>query len=64
MTELHELLMRLMKHMTNVEKYEHSEDYKDGVYSTIYIVEMFIKEKLEAYINAAVKQYEDSQAKA
>lgn len=56
MNELHELHMRLMKHMAEIEKDEHSEDYKDGTYSTIFIVEMFIKEKLEEYLKNAEMQ--------
>ena len=41
-----------------------TEEFRDGAYNVMYLVENFIKDKLEAYINAAVKQYEDSQAKA
>lgn len=56
MNELHELHMRLMKHMAEIEKDEHSEDYIDGAYNTIFIVEMFIKQKLEEYLKNAEMQ--------
>lgn len=65
MNELHELHMKIMEALKEMEKDQTvTEEFRDGAYNVMYLVESFIKEKLEAYIDAAVKQYEDSQAKA
>lgn len=65
MNELHELHMKIMEALKEMENDPTvTEEFRDGAYNVMYLVESFIKEKLEAYINAAVKQYEDSQAKA
>lgn len=65
MNELHELHMKIMEALKEMENDQTvTEEFRDGAYNVMYLVESFIKEKLEAYINAAVKQYEDSQAKA
>lgn len=65
MNELHELHMKIMEALKEMEKDETvTEEFRDGAYNVMYLVESFIKDKLEAYINAAVKKYEDSQAKA
>ena len=65
MNELHELHMKIMEALKEMENDQSvTEEFRDGAYNVMYLVESFIKEKLEAYINAAVKQYEDSQAKA
>ena len=65
MNELHELHMKIMEALKEMENDQTvTEEFRDGAYNVMYLVESFIKDKLEAYINAAVKQYEDSQAKA
>lgn len=65
MNELHELHIKIMEALKDMEKDETvTEEFRDGAYNVMYLVESFIKEKLEAYIEKAVKQYEDSQAKA
>ena len=65
MNELHELHMKIMEALKEMENDPTvTEEFRDGAYNVMYLVESFIKDKLEAYINAAVKQYEDSQAKA
>ena len=65
MNELHELHIKIMEALKEMENDPTvTEESRDGAYNVMYLVESFIKEKLEAYINAAVKQYEDSQAKA
>lgn len=65
MNELHELHMKIMEALKEMENDQTvTEEFRDGAYNVMYLVESFIKDKLEAYINAAVKQYEDTQAKA
>ena len=65
MNELHEVHALIVEIMQKMEADpEVTEEFKDGAYNIMYAVESFIKEKLEDYINKAVKQYEDSQAKA
>ena len=65
MNELHELHMKIMEALKEMKNDQSvTEEFRDGAYNVMYLVENFIKDKLEAYINAAVKQYEDSQAKA
>ena len=65
MNELHELHMKIMEALKEMENDQSvTEEFRDGAYNVMYLVESFIKEKLEAYIDAAIRQYEDTQAKA
>lgn len=65
MNELHELHNEILRVMAEMEKdQEATQEFKDGAYNIMYLVESFIKKKLEEYIENAVKQYEDSKAKA
>lgn len=65
MNELHELHLKIMEALKEMEKDQTvTEEFRDGAYNVMYLVESYIKERLEDYINKAVKQYEDSQAKA
>lgn len=65
MNELHELHEQIVETMKQMEAdAEATEEFKDGAYNIMYLVESFIKKKLEEYIENAVKQYEDSKAKA
>lgn len=65
MNELHELHALIVETMKNMEEDDTATmEYKDGAYNIMYLVENFIKQKLEDYIEKAMKQYEDSKAKA
>ena len=65
MNELHELHMKIMETMGEMEKDETvTEEFKDGAYNIMYLVESFIKAKLEDYINNSIGQYENSKAKS
>lgn len=65
MNELHELNALIVETMKNLEADETvTMEFKDGAYNIMFLVESFIKQKLEDYIERAVKRYEDSKAKA
>lgn len=65
MNELHELHEQIVETMKQMEAdVEATQEFKDGAYNIMYLVESFIKKKLEEYIENAVKQYENSKAKA
>ena len=65
MNELHELHELIVKTMNEMEENDSiSEEYKNGSYNTMYMVEEFIKQKLEEYIERSVNRYEDSKTKA
>ena len=65
MNELHELHALIVETIKNLEEDQTvTMEFKDGAYNIMYLVENFIKQKLEDYIGKAMRQYEDSKAKA
>lgn len=65
MNELHELNALIVETMKNLEADDTvTMEFKDGAYNIMFMVESFIKQKLEDYIERCMKQYEDSKAKA
>ena len=65
MNELYELNALIVETMKNLEEDDTvTMEFKDGAYNIMFLVESFIKQKLEDYIEKAMRQYEDSKAKA